>query len=77
MYLRYIGGVNSNLYVFLTQMKRIEVVAAIIVNEDKILCVQRGEHKYNYISRKYEFPGGKIEDGERKEKPLLGKLMKN
>jgi len=48
-------------------MKKVEVVAAIIINENKILCVQRGEHKYNYISRKYEFPGGKIEDGERQE----------
>jgi 8-oxo-dGTP diphosphatase len=47
-------------------MKSIEVVAAIIVNDNKILCVQRGEHKYDYISKKFEFPGGKIEDGESK-----------
>jgi len=51
-------------------MKRIEVVAAIIIHDDKILCVQRGENKYDYISRKYEFPGGKIEAGERKEEGI-------
>ena len=32
--------------------------------ENKFLCVQRGEGKYDYISLKYEFPGGKIEPGE-------------
>lgn len=47
-------------------MKSIEVVAAIIINNDKILCVQRGENKLTYISRKFEFPGGKIELGETK-----------
>lgn len=45
-------------------MKHIQVVAAIILHEDKILCVQRGKNKYDYISNKYEFPGGKVEDGE-------------
>ena len=45
-------------------MKKIEVVAAIINHKDKILCVQRNINKYDYISKKYEFPGGKIELGE-------------
>ncbi len=51
-------------------MKKISVVAAIIFNQDKILCVQRGFNKYNYISQKYEFPGGKIEIGESDEEAL-------
>lgn len=51
-------------------MKTIEVVAAIIIENDEILCVQRGENKYPYISKKYEFPGGKIEEGETKEDAL-------
>ena len=51
-------------------MKKIFVVAAIIFNQDKILCVQRGFNKYNYISKKYEFPGGKIEIGESDEEAL-------
>lgn len=45
-------------------MKKIEVAAAIVVYDDKILCVQRGENKFAYISKKFEFPGGKIEPGE-------------
>ncbi len=45
-------------------IKTIEVVAAIISYENKILCVQRDYNKYSYISKKYEFPGGKIESNE-------------
>ncbi len=45
-------------------MKHLNVVAAIIKYKNKILCMQRGPNKYSYISNKYEFPGGKIEDGE-------------
>lgn len=48
-------------------MKQIEVVAAIIVYKNKILCVQRSESKLEYISKKWEFPGGKIEGNETKE----------
>ena len=51
-------------------MKSIEVVAAIIYYKDKILCVQRGENKYPYISNKFEFPGGKLENGETKTEAL-------
>ena len=42
----------------------IEVVAAIIFIEDKILCLKRGYSKYDYVSFKYEFPGGKIKNDE-------------
>lgn len=45
-------------------MKTIEVVAAIIENKGKILCVQRGPSKFDYVSKKWEFPGGKIEAEE-------------
>lgn len=45
-------------------MKTIEVVAAIIEHKGKFLCVQRGPSKYDYVSEKWEFPGGKIEAGE-------------
>ena len=44
--------------------KSIEVVAAVIRWEDSILCMQRGENKRSYISKKWEFPGGKCEPGE-------------
>ncbi len=45
-------------------MKTIEVVAAIIVKDGKILSTQRG---YGDLEGKWEFPGGKIEPGETKE----------
>jgi 8-oxo-dGTP diphosphatase len=45
-------------------MKQVTVVAAVIIHNNQILCVQRNHNKYPYISEKYEFPGGKIEAGE-------------
>lgn len=56
-------------------MKKIEVVAAIIYHENKILCVQRGENKYDYISKKYEFPGGKMEFGESKQETVKREIL--
>lgn len=56
-------------------MKKIEVVAAIIYFEDKILCVQRPKNKLSYISEKFEFPGGKIEQNETKEEALKREIL--
>lgn len=56
-------------------MKQVEVVAAIIYDNDKILCVQRAENKLAYISKKYEFPGGKIEQGESKEQTIKREIF--
>ena len=56
-------------------MKSIEVVAAIIQFNNKILCVQRGENKLEYISKKYEFPGGKMESGETKEETIKREIL--
>ena len=54
---------------------KIEVVAAIISNNsDEILCMQRGKNKHSYISKKYEFPGGKIEKGETNEYALIREI---
>ena len=48
----------------------IEVSAAIIFIEKKILCFQRGKGKYDYVSFKYEFPGGKLNVNEDAETAL-------
>lgn len=56
-------------------MKSIEVVAAIILFEKKILCVQRGENKLKYISKKFEFPGGKMEIGESKDQTIKREIL--
>ncbi len=56
-------------------MKHYEVVAAIIMDDEKVLCVQRNHGEYDYISLKYEFPGGKIESDETKEQALERELL--
>ena len=45
-------------------MKEIEVCAAVIIKDKKILLTQRG---YGEYKDKWEFPGGKIEKDESKE----------
>ena len=55
-------------------MKHIEVVAGIIEFDGEILCMERDRGKYDYVSFKWEFPGGKIEEGETKEQALKREL---
>lgn len=55
-------------------MKKLEVAAAVIIYKKKILCVQRGTHKFSYISNKYEFPGGQIQRGESEEEALIREI---
>ena len=55
-------------------IKKIEVAAGILTNNGQILCLQRGKGKYDYISNKYEFPGGKLEPGEKPAAALQREL---
>lgn len=41
--------------------KRLEVVGAVIIDEDRIFCTRRGPGN---LEGMWEFPGGKIEPGE-------------
>ena len=52
-------------------MKRIEVVAAIIRHEGRILATQRG---YGDFKDGWEFPGGKMEPGETAEEAVVREI---
>ena len=53
-------------------MKTIRVVAAVIKDEDKIFATQRG---YGDLKGGWEFPGGKIEEGETPKEALKREIM--
>lgn len=50
-----------------SQMKTIEVVAAIIIRDDQVFATQRG---YGEWKGWWEFPGGKMEAGESPQEAL-------
>ncbi len=52
-------------------MKTIKVVASIIVNDTYVLATQRG---YGEFKGKWEFPGGKIENGETAKDALVREI---
>lgn len=56
-------------------MSVIDVVAAVIKHNDKYLCAQRAESKFDYLSYKFEFPGGKIESNETPEEALHREIL--
>ena len=53
-------------------MKTIRVVAAVIKDKDKIFATQRG---YGDFKGGWEFPGGKIEEGETPQEALKREIM--
>lgn len=55
--------------------KHYNVVAAVVEVDDKVLCMQRGVSRYDYTSRHWEFPGGKVEDGEAPEQAVHRELL--
>ena len=59
--LRKVGGME----------KKIEVVAGVIFDGNKVLAAQRGYGKYEGY---WEFPGGKIEEGETHKQALAREL---
>ena len=58
----------------MNEKKHIRVAAALLFENGKIFAVKRGESPYAYLAHKYEFPGGKIETGERGEEAVAREL---
>jgi len=55
----------------MSNLKQIEVVAAVIVKDGTILATQRG---YGEFKGKWEFPGGKVEKGENLEQAIIREI---
>ena len=53
-------------------MKVIEVVAAIIIDKEKVFATQRG---YGEFKDGWEFPGGKMEQGETPQQALKREIQ--
>lgn len=64
---------NMDPFSFKSQMKPIEVTAAIILKNGKIFIAQRS--KEDELSNKWEFPGGKIEFNENPQECLKRELF--
>ena len=55
--------------------KHVNVAAALVFNDGKIFATKRGDSPFPYVAHKYEFPGGKIESGERGEDAVKRELV--
>ena len=54
----------------MNEKKHLRVAAALIFENGKIFATQRGDSKFSYVAHKFEFPGGKIEEGEKGEEAV-------
>ena len=57
------------------ETKHLNVVCAIVRDGDKILCTQRLRKGPNYIAEHWEFPGGKVKQGENDYEALRRELL--
>lgn len=54
--------------------KHLQVVGAVFLKDGEILAARRGNSKFAYVAHKYEFAGGKIEEGESPEQALVREI---
>lgn len=58
----------------MNEKKHIQVAAALLFENGKVFAAKRGASPYPYVAHKFEFPGGKIEQGERGEDAVKREL---
>lgn len=54
--------------------KHYSLVCAVIERDGRIFCVQRPDRGHPATALKWEFPGGKIEEGERAEDAIVREI---
>ncbi len=59
----------------MNEKKHVKVVAALLFENGKIFAARRGASPYPYVAHKYEFPGGKIEEGELPQAALRREML--
>jgi len=59
----------------MSERRHYHVVAAVVEVDGRVLCVQHGVTRYAYTSNRWEFPGGKIEDGETPQQALHREML--
>ncbi len=57
------------------EKKHVKVAAALLFEKGKIFAARRGDSPYPYVAHKYEFPGGKIEEGELPQAAVKREMM--
>lgn len=58
----------------MAEKREIKVVGAVIVNDNKVLCAQRGDNSKT-LAGYWEFPGGKVEEGENESYALVREIQ--
>ena len=56
------------------EKKHYDVVAAVVKDGDRYLCTQRTRSRLKYIPERWEFPGGKVKEGESDHEALLREI---
>jgi 8-oxo-dGTP diphosphatase len=56
------------------EKKHFDVVCAVVCEDGKYLCMQRLRSRKSYESERWEFPGGKVKEGENDYEALIREI---